>query len=121
MTHHWLRLLGIGLTASLTLATAAAYADTVPSKPIRLIVPFLASGATDLLARAIAQKVGANMGQQIVVDNRLRRRRRDRLRYGRQGHARRLHAADRHHQHALDRALHQFASRCTTPRPTSRR
>ncbi|WP_423198086.1 MULTISPECIES: Bug family tripartite tricarboxylate transporter substrate binding protein [unclassified Cupriavidus] len=70
MTHHWLRLLGIGLTASLTLATAAAHADTYPSKPIRLIVPFPASGATDLLARAIAQKVGANMGQQIVVDNR---------------------------------------------------
>lgn len=69
MTHHWLRLLGIGLTASLTLATAAAHADTYPSKPIRLIVPFPASGA-DLLARAIAQKVGANMGQQIVVDNR---------------------------------------------------
>lgn len=70
MTHHWLRLLGIGLTASLTLATAAAHADTYPSKPIRLIVPFPASGAADLLARAIAQKVGANMGQQIVVDNR---------------------------------------------------
>ncbi|MGO4277574.1 Tripartite-type tricarboxylate transporter, receptor component TctC [Cupriavidus sp. OV038] len=66
----WLRLLGIGLTTSLTLVAAPSHADTYPSKPIRLIVPFPASGATDLLARAIAQKVGTNMGQQIVVDNR---------------------------------------------------
>jgi len=66
----WLRLLGIGLATSLTLAAAPSYADTYPSKPIRLIVPFPASGATDLLARAIAQKVGQNLGQQIVVDNR---------------------------------------------------
>lgn len=67
---HWLRLLGIGLATSLTLAAAPSHADTYPSKPIRLIVPFPASGATDLLARAIAQKVGTNLGQQIVVDNR---------------------------------------------------
>lgn len=66
----WLRLLGIGLASSLTLVAAPSFADTFPSKPIRLIVPFPASGATDLLARAIAQKVGANIGQQIVVDNR---------------------------------------------------
>ncbi|MDT6960249.1 tripartite tricarboxylate transporter substrate binding protein [Cupriavidus sp. SZY C1] len=68
--NHWLRHLGIGLATSLTLAAAPALADTYPSKPIRLIVPFPASGATDLLARAIAQKVGQNMGQQLVVDNR---------------------------------------------------
>jgi len=67
---HWLRLLGIGLASSLTIAAAPSRADSFPSKPIRLIVPFPASGATDLLARAIAQKVGQNMGQQIVVDNR---------------------------------------------------
>ncbi|RZT41444.1 Bug family tripartite tricarboxylate transporter substrate binding protein [Cupriavidus agavae] len=67
---HWLRLFGLGLATSLTLAAAPASADSYPSKPIRMIVPFPASGATDLLARAIAQKVGQNMGQQIVVDNR---------------------------------------------------
>ena len=65
-----LRLIGLGLASSLMLAAAPSFADTYPSKPIRLIVPFPASGATDLLARAIAQKVGADMGQQIVVDNR---------------------------------------------------
>jgi tripartite-type tricarboxylate transporter receptor subunit TctC len=67
---HWLRLVGTSLAAGLTLAAAPALADNYPNKPIRLIVPFPASGATDLLARAIAQKVGANLGQQVVVDNR---------------------------------------------------
>ena len=66
----WLRLIGVGLATSLTLAAAPSHAENYPSKPIRLIVPFPASGATDLLARAIAQKVGTSMGQQIVVDNR---------------------------------------------------
>lgn len=67
---NWLRLAGIGLAMAAPLAATPAMADTYPSKPIRLIVPFPASGATDLLARAIAQKVGASLGQQIVVDNR---------------------------------------------------
>jgi tripartite-type tricarboxylate transporter receptor subunit TctC len=68
--NHWLRLVGTSLAAGLTLAAAPALADNYPNKPIRLIVPFPASGATDLLARAIAQKVGTNLGQQVVVDNR---------------------------------------------------
>jgi len=66
----WLRHLGIGLATSLTLVAAPSHADTYPDRPIRLIVPFPASGATDLLARAIAQKVGTSMGRQILVDNR---------------------------------------------------
>ncbi|WP_454764590.1 Bug family tripartite tricarboxylate transporter substrate binding protein [Cupriavidus campinensis] len=66
----WLRHLGIGLATSLTLVAAPSRADTYPDRPIRLIVPFPASGATDLLARAIAQKVGTSMGRQILVDNR---------------------------------------------------
>lgn len=67
---HWLRLVSTSLAAGLALAAAPALADNFPSKPIRLIVPFPASGATDLLARAIAQKVSANIGQQVLVDNR---------------------------------------------------
>jgi len=62
--------LGLGLAATAALTSAPALADAYPARPIRLIVPFPASGATDLLARAIAQKVGADLGQQIVVDNR---------------------------------------------------
>jgi tripartite-type tricarboxylate transporter receptor subunit TctC len=41
-----------------------------PSKPIRLIVPFPASGAADLAARVIAKPLSEELGQPIVIDNR---------------------------------------------------
>jgi tripartite-type tricarboxylate transporter receptor subunit TctC len=49
---------------------AGIAADAYPSHPIRLIVPTGAGGITDILARTIAQKMGASFGQQVVVDNR---------------------------------------------------
>lgn len=53
------------------LATSAvAHAQQYPSKPIRLIVPYPASGGNDILGRIVAQKVSERLGQQIVVDNR---------------------------------------------------
>ena len=57
-------------TLPLLAASPLALAQSWPSKPIRLVVPFPAGGATDLLARAIAQGVGNGFGQPIVVDNR---------------------------------------------------
>jgi tripartite-type tricarboxylate transporter receptor subunit TctC len=41
-----------------------------PDKPVRLIVPFAPGGASDFVARIIQEKLGAELGQQIVIDNR---------------------------------------------------
>jgi len=59
------------LAASLLAALAAlpAWAQTYPAKPIRLIVPFPAAGATDLFARTLSQKMGEKLGTQLVIDN----------------------------------------------------
>jgi len=45
-------------------------ADTYPSRPLRMVVPFTAGGATDIVARALSQRLTEVMGQSIVIDNR---------------------------------------------------
>ncbi|MCC7083279.1 MAG: tripartite tricarboxylate transporter substrate binding protein [Burkholderiales bacterium] len=51
-------------------AGAAAWAQSYPARPIRLIVPFPAGGTTDTLARPFARQVEAQLGRTVVIDNR---------------------------------------------------
>ncbi|MEN9623721.1 MAG: putative extracytoplasmic binding receptor [Pseudomonadota bacterium] len=48
----------------------SAMAQTYPTKPIKMIVPFPAGGTTDIVARIVAQKMSESMGQAVTVDNR---------------------------------------------------
>jgi tripartite-type tricarboxylate transporter receptor subunit TctC len=58
------------ICAMAALLPAAALAQAYPSKPVRMIVGFPAGGPADLFGRVLAQAMSANLGQQIVVDNR---------------------------------------------------
>src|SRR6185312_17391753 len=52
-----------------SLAAGRTLADTYPSKPITLIVPFAAGGPTDTMARIVGERMGKELGQQVIIDN----------------------------------------------------
>jgi tripartite-type tricarboxylate transporter receptor subunit TctC len=47
-----------------------AHSQAYPTKPIRAIVPFVAGGPTDIMARALGQKLSVTLGKQVIIDNR---------------------------------------------------
>src|SRR3954463_8905057 len=59
----------IVLFAAALVAATHALAQSYPTKPIRLIVPFSPGGAADLTARTLGEKMGQILGQPLVVDN----------------------------------------------------
>ena len=63
------RQLLLSSAAAAALAALPAAAQTYPSKPIRLVVPFPAGGATDIFGRAVSQKLGEKLGTTVIVDN----------------------------------------------------
>lgn len=65
---HWIH---TGLMAVALVCSSAAWAQSnYPSRPVRVIVPFPPGGATDIVARAVAERLQAALGQPFVVDNR---------------------------------------------------
>ena len=66
LRRHWLTL---AVSASTSILTGAVWADTFPSKPITLQVPFAPGGTTDIVARTIADPMGKILGQPVVVVN----------------------------------------------------
>ncbi len=49
---------------------AARAADTFPARPVRMLVPFSPGGATDIVARQVASRLGELWGQPVIIDNR---------------------------------------------------
>src|SRR5262249_40937666 len=67
--NHQRRNINLGIATTL-LFPLAARAQTYPSRPIRMIVPFAPGGTTEALAKLIAQNLPALIGQQVSIDNR---------------------------------------------------
>jgi tripartite-type tricarboxylate transporter receptor subunit TctC len=63
------RALGVFAAGAAALA-APAWAQSYPAKPIQLVVPFPAGGVTDLVSRIVAARLGTELGQSVIVDNR---------------------------------------------------
>jgi len=57
------------IALALVAATTSALAQTYPSAPIRIITPFAAGSGADIVARLIAQGMGTELGQSVIVDN----------------------------------------------------
>ena len=62
--------LRIGLALLLLATTAVAFAQSYPAKPVKIIVPYAAGGGTDTVARLLADRLRAWLGQPVIIENR---------------------------------------------------
>jgi tripartite-type tricarboxylate transporter receptor subunit TctC len=69
-TGHSVRLIILAFALLLSTPSPQALAETYPSKPIRLVIPFAAGSATDAAGRVLAQALAIRLGQSVIVDNR---------------------------------------------------
>jgi tripartite-type tricarboxylate transporter receptor subunit TctC len=60
----------LALGATLLISHSLAQQQTWPTRPVRLVVPYVPGGATDLVSRTIAERLTPTLGQTVVVDNR---------------------------------------------------
>src|SRR6266700_2930789 len=70
MTNPTRRSVLAGLTGLATLKAQVACAETYPTKPVSLIVPWAPGGSTDILARIVGQHLYQSMGQPVIIENR---------------------------------------------------
>jgi tripartite-type tricarboxylate transporter receptor subunit TctC len=67
----WLRLFSLGCAGALcALAASSVWAQSYPTKPVRMVIPFAPGGNTDIIGRIFVPKMSQILGQQIIVDNR---------------------------------------------------
>ena len=69
-THPSSRRVAFACLVALTGIASGVYAQTYPVKPVRVVVPFVAGGNTDIIARVVAGEMSKSLGQQIVIENR---------------------------------------------------
>ena len=80
--------------AALALLAVPARGGDYPTRPIRIIVGFPAAAASTSSARLLGDPMKDALGQTVIVENRTGAARHDRRQHGREGGARRSHAAD---------------------------
>src|SRR3954471_2463642 len=64
------RLIEVACSVAITVAAPTVLAQTYPAKPVRLIAASSPGSGVDIVARIVAQKLGEQLNQQVVVDNR---------------------------------------------------
>src|SRR5918995_2520210 len=69
MTQSVTRRLALGLFAGAALFASAASAQDFPNRVIRMVVPYPAGGPTDVIARIVAEELGQDLGQNVIVEN----------------------------------------------------